>query len=155
MWMFLHFTNCLFASGKATLLIFVIFHFTRRANHQKNYLTHAVNFACQLKQEYPEKPTMFSKSLARKYSFHMNMVQITPRLQSNHTQRTVLGSYFIGSFQVNCRVNLKLNGSEQKIMVLYNWQIYCSKIHRIFLQTNTKTNCRFDLNCSFYFHNQT
>ena len=59
------------------------------------YLTHSVNFACQKKKEYPEKPTMFSKSLARKYSFHMNMVQITLRPQSNHTQRTVLGSYFM------------------------------------------------------------
>ena len=28
-WMSLHFINCLFASGKATLLIFVIFCFTR------------------------------------------------------------------------------------------------------------------------------
>ena len=36
----------------------------------------AINFACQKKQEHPEKPTMFGKSLTHKYSFHKNNVQI-------------------------------------------------------------------------------
>ena len=47
------------ALGKATLLILP-----------------GGQIACQTKQEYTEKPTMFGQFLARKYSSHKNMVQI-------------------------------------------------------------------------------
>ena len=85
----LNFTNCLFASRKATLLTT-----TTLINYGVSVLPNTAGQLCLSKETgYPEIPTMFGKSLTHRYSFHKNNFQIRLKPEPNHTQCVVLGNY--------------------------------------------------------------
>ena len=85
----LNFTNCLFASRKATLPTT-----TTHINYRVSALPNTTGQLCLPKETgYLEIPTMFGKSLTHRYSFCKNNVQIRLKPEPNHTQCVVLGNY--------------------------------------------------------------